>query len=286
LDIKYMQIEGTKKYWSVSEGAYCCLIDKKRTNFFKKSIFNTVKKNDIVVDVGTGTGILALFAAEAGAKKVYVVEIDRRCAATLKENFAKNGFGDVIDVIYGNALNVKLPERVDVIICEMISTGLIEELQIPVMNNILKFGKKNVKVFLNQYDSYVDLVSQNTKFYGHKLDIFRFDYPGIPETKSTSFAKKIKYLSVNFNKKNAKEKISKIIRLKINKNGIINGVRISGQTVFFDKSVFGCSSAYSFPLILPIQDVKVRKGDEFDVYLSYTLCGVQGDIEYSISKIK
>lgn len=281
-----MQIEGVKKYWSVAEGAYCCLIDKKRTKFFKRSIFNTVKKNDVVVDVGTGTGILALFAADAGAKKVYVVEIDRRCAATLKENIKKNGYEDIIEVIYGDALRVKLPEKVDVIICEMISTGLIEELQIPVMNHILKFGKKNTKVFLSRYNSYVDLVSQNTKFYGHKLDIFRFDYPGIPETNSISFSNKIEYLSVDFSKKNKEEKIDKKIRLKIIKNGKINGVRISGQTVFFDKSIFNCSSAYSFPLILPIQDIKVKKGDEFDVNLSYTLCGAQGDIRYSISKIK
>jgi predicted RNA methylase len=281
-----MQLEGTKKYWSVAEGAYCCLIDKKRTNFFKRSIFNTVKKNDIVVDVGTGTGILALFAADAGAKKVYVVEIDKRCAATLKDNFTKNGYGDIIEVVYGNALDVRLPQKVDVIICEMISTGLIEELQIPVMSHILKFGKRNVKVFLNEYNSYIDLVSQNTNFYGHKLDIFRFDYPEIPETKSTPFTKKIEYLSVKFHKKNTKKKINKKIRLEVNKNGIINGIRISGKTVFFDKSVFSCSSAYSFPLILPIQDMKVKRGDRFNVNLSYTLCGAQGDVKYSISKVK
>ncbi len=45
------------------------LQDSVRTDSFRKAILNEVKKNDIVLDVGSGTGVLSFFAYQAGAKK-------------------------------------------------------------------------------------------------------------------------------------------------------------------------------------------------------------------------
>ena len=53
----------------------------------------------IVMDVGTGTGVLAIWAAQAGAKKVYAVEatpMARHAKAMVKSN----GCEDVIQVIH------------------------------------------------------------------------------------------------------------------------------------------------------------------------------------------
>lgn len=50
------------------------------------------------MDVGCGSGILSLFAAQAGAKKVYAIEASNMAkhARTLIES---NGFSHVIEVI-------------------------------------------------------------------------------------------------------------------------------------------------------------------------------------------
>jgi predicted RNA methylase len=45
----------------MTEGVFNCLIDKKRSLAFKKTIYNAVNKRDVVVDMGTSLGILALF---------------------------------------------------------------------------------------------------------------------------------------------------------------------------------------------------------------------------------
>jgi predicted RNA methylase len=106
------------------------LIDAKRTSAFKNAIENSVKPGDIVVDMGTGTGVLAMFAAKMGAKKVYAIENDPKNVMTLHKTFKLNGYNNIV-VIEGDVTKINLPEKVDVIIGEMIATALIEELQVP-----------------------------------------------------------------------------------------------------------------------------------------------------------
>ena len=115
----------------MTEGVFNCLIDEERTAAFKAAIEKTVRRGDIVVDAGSGTGVMAMFAADAGAKKVYALEFDENNIKVLQKIFSANGYGDRIQVIQGDATTLKLPENVDVIVCEMIATVLIEELQIP-----------------------------------------------------------------------------------------------------------------------------------------------------------
>jgi len=276
--------EKKKAYWSMTEGVFNCLIDKKRTLAFKKAIYNTIKKGDVVVDMGTGSGILAMFAADAGAKKVYAVEIDENNIRTLKENFKINGFADKIAIIKGDICKVKLPEKVDVIIGEMIATGLIEELQVPAMNNILKFSKKGARVLLKKYEIFADLVYNSNSFYGRRFNIFRYEYSDVKCTKSKVFTKKEKYLDVDFSKINKKINVNKKIRLKIIKRGVINGIRISGRSTFFDNSILHDSYSYSFPILLPIDNIKISKDDCFVLYISYKLCNGLKNLNYKLVK--
>ncbi len=139
LDKSNIHVEKINNYWSMTEGAFNCLIDEERTESFKKAIKNTVKVGDIVVDIGSGSGVLAMLAADCGAKKVYAVELDKRNIRTLSSTFKINNLDKKIIVLEGDVRNIKLPEKIDVIIGEMIATGLIEELQIPAMNNIIKY---------------------------------------------------------------------------------------------------------------------------------------------------
>src|SRR3990167_8469135 len=122
--------------WSGSDLTYACLIDSKRTLAFKQAIIETVRPGNTVIDVGSGTGILSFFAADAGAKKVYAVEADPVLATYLRKSVAVNNLTDVIEIIEGDALNVELPSNADVVIAELIETGLIEEMQVKVLNTL------------------------------------------------------------------------------------------------------------------------------------------------------
>mmetsp|Transcript_6734 Transcript_6734/g.22672 ORF Transcript_6734/g.22672 Transcript_6734/m.22672 type:complete len:361 (-) Transcript_6734:204-1286(-) len=104
------------------------LADSVRTGTYQTAILgNSIDfTNKVVLDVGTGTGILALFAAQAGARKVYAVEASD-VANAARELVAANGFQDRVEVIQGKAEEVELPEKVDVIVSEPIGFLLVHE---------------------------------------------------------------------------------------------------------------------------------------------------------------
>lgn len=104
------------------------LQDAVRTGTYQQSMLQNTRDfaGKVVLDVGTGTGILSFFAAQAGAKKVYAVEASGSAdvARALAHN---NGYGNVVEVVRGKVEDVTLPEKVDVIISEPIGFLLVHE---------------------------------------------------------------------------------------------------------------------------------------------------------------
>ncbi|MDD7758703.1 MAG: 50S ribosomal protein L11 methyltransferase [Aerococcus suis] len=64
-----------------------------------------MKTNDLVIDVGTGSGILAIAAYKLGAKKVWAYEYDHSVIETARENIRLNTNSTDIDVIENDKLN-------------------------------------------------------------------------------------------------------------------------------------------------------------------------------------
>ena len=84
----------------------------------------------VVMDVGCGSGILSLFAAQAGAKKVYACEASG--AAEIARTLVKaNGFEHVVEVIekkIEDITSAQIPfKSVDVIVSEPLGTFLLNE---------------------------------------------------------------------------------------------------------------------------------------------------------------
>jgi len=80
----------------------------------------------VVLDVGAGTGVLSIWAAKAGAKKVYAVEASDICVYT-KKVVVENGLSDVITVLNQPVEKIKLTEKVDVVISEWMGNFLLTE---------------------------------------------------------------------------------------------------------------------------------------------------------------
>ena len=109
------------------------ICDRVRTEAFRRAIDAVVRPGDIVLDVGAGSGILSIFAAKAGAARVYAVE--RTTVAVLAEGLAAaNGVAERVQVIHGDVTDLEPPEQVDVIVSEWLGGfGIDEGMLVPVI---------------------------------------------------------------------------------------------------------------------------------------------------------
>ena len=80
----------------------------------------------VVLDMGSGTGVLAMWAAMAGASKVYAVEATPM-ARKARKLVEANGLADIVEVIEAKIEEVELPGQVDIIVSEWMGYALLRE---------------------------------------------------------------------------------------------------------------------------------------------------------------
>lgn len=122
-----------------------------------QALEKTIRKDDYVIDVGTGSGVLAIGAAKLGASYVHALDLDEVAVKAAKENVELNDVSDRIDVVQGNLLDtVSKPGDVVVanILAEIIMTFTDDAFQIVknggafITSGIIEAKKEDVKASL------------------------------------------------------------------------------------------------------------------------------------------
>jgi protein arginine N-methyltransferase 1 len=107
------------------------LKDEVRTKTYRNSMYHNTHlfKDKVVLDIGCGTGILCMFAAKAGARKVIGIDCSN-IIDNAKKIVKTNGFQDIITLVKGKVEEVELPDgiqKVDIIISEWMGYCLFYE---------------------------------------------------------------------------------------------------------------------------------------------------------------
>ena len=134
-----------KSSWSATDGfrdtsfisfadeAYAAMRDdESRTPQFAAAIkarLDEAPANTLtVLDIGTGPhAVLALLAARSGARKVYAIEASDVAARRARATVEAAGFHGVVEVIEGFSTAVELPEKVDLVVSEIVGSIASEE---------------------------------------------------------------------------------------------------------------------------------------------------------------
>ncbi|XP_039295051.1 protein arginine N-methyltransferase 1 [Nilaparvata lugens] len=105
------------------------LSDRVRTESYRNALLenSALLQDKIVLDLGCGTGILAMFAAKAGARRVVAVDQSEIVYDAIHIVW-ENNLKDKVDVIKGKIETTKLPvEKVDLIVSEWMGYFLLFE---------------------------------------------------------------------------------------------------------------------------------------------------------------
>lgn len=170
------------------------LKDRVRTETYRAAILDNhhLFKDKIVLDVGCGTGILSMFAAQAGAKHVYGID----CSAiidTAKILLERNGFSDRVTLIKGKAEEVSIPfendpenfRQVDIIVSEWMGYCLLYE---SMLDTVLfardKWLVPNGIIFPDKAVMYI-CAAEDAQYKADRIDywknVYGFDFSPIRE---------------------------------------------------------------------------------------------------------
>ncbi len=126
---------------SVPGWHFVILRDAVRNTAYEEALKRVITRDSKVLEVGAGSGLLALMAARAGAREVITCEADPAIAAAAKEAIAHNGYADRIRVVakHSSALDVAtdLGGPADVLVSEIVSNDLLGESVLPVVQDVV-----------------------------------------------------------------------------------------------------------------------------------------------------
>ena len=101
--------------------AFCLTNTGTRLTQYERAIAAVVRQGDVVLDLGTGSGLLAVLACRAGARRVYAIEAsDAVQMGTLLTSTTE--FAERIEFVHATSQKVALSEQVDVIVGDIHDT--------------------------------------------------------------------------------------------------------------------------------------------------------------------
>lgn len=259
--------------------------DTLRMEAYKKAIFESIKPGMVVCDLGLGTGILAKWALEAGAGKVYGIETNPELITVAQKEleFA----GDKFIPVLGMSYDVELSEKVDCIISEILGNIMDNEDCVPILADAEKrFLKqdgfmlpKKVESFLvpvdhgdvhhliaerNIISTHIESPLVETFSQLETPELYNFYYDSLIDT--SSYLSESENVSV-MEKGNYSEFYDKEFRFEITQSGSFTGFKgffkadLNSDTLLTIESAENYSTSWKHAYFPIEKIIQVEKGD-------------------------
>ena len=99
-----------RRFWKLPTWHCSILNEQARASGYETALRRVVGPDDLVLEIGTGSGILALLAARAGAGRVITCETNPYLVDVAREIVAANGYADRITVLHKSSNNLSIGE--------------------------------------------------------------------------------------------------------------------------------------------------------------------------------
>ena len=231
------------------------LRDNDRLSAFFEAINEYGGINELAYDLGCGSGILSYFLSSY-FKEIIAIEMDGKASSCAQDNLS--GF-DNIEVVNCDVLEYDFTRKADLIVCEMLDTALIDEEEIPVLNFVKGFLKEDGKIIPQAVINTVELANLE-RHYIHWDEGVNYE----------SFSKPVVYSEFNFLDEITPE-FEADLSLKANREGIINGLKITTYTKLNENIIVGPLPMLNPPLLIPLDERFVKENDLINVKLKYIM---------------
>lgn len=246
---------------------------KTRLAKFDKAIRQIVKPIDHVVDIGTGSGVLAIMAAKAGARKVTGIDINQESIEYAKQAAVLNGVEDKIEFVEKHVLDFIPDERADVVICEMLSSILLIEQQVPASYHAVENILKPDGVIIPQ-NATIFIVPVKSPVMVDRFSFEQLQFPRVVQTVMSDSTKDLADLMIlhefDLTKPTSDYSIDKTFQFSIINNGVIQGLVGLFESQLYEDIKLNMEDGWK-QLFIPLQEpVRVTTGDKFSIRVAYT----------------
>ncbi|MHA1862622.1 MAG: 50S ribosomal protein L11 methyltransferase [Candidatus Thorarchaeota archaeon] len=250
------------------------LSHRTRIQKFHQAITKTVKSDHQVIDLGTGSGILAILAARQGAQ---VTAIDANAESLKYARIAaeRNGVVENIEFVHSHFHDFEPEEKADVVLCEMLSSVMLIEQQIPASRYAVKhLLKPNGKIIPQEVKLFV--IPVQNEILWNRFNIEDLKFPRIPQTaereQSIDLADLQELEKLDLTKVSDQPmSIDKHLNFEIVQSGTVHGIIGMFESKLYDDITLTMMDGWK-ELFMPLpESVDVKAGTRLDVRVSFRL---------------
>ncbi|TFG07974.1 methyltransferase domain-containing protein [Candidatus Thorarchaeota archaeon] len=253
--------------------AVSLLSHKRRIEKFRTVIHQVVDNGSVVVDLGCGSGVLGMLAAKAGAKKVTCVDINPEAIEYARRTARKNNLEDRMDFIAGDFRDMMLGDRADVVICEMLSSFMLVEQQIPASVHARKHLLKSDGILLPSRVR-IYLVPVECEGVWSRFSQSGIEFEPVPQTVEKGMARDLADLALvselTFNTENEPKTIDESLDFNVCSDGNLHGFVGMFEADLGQKIKLRMEDGWR-ELFMPIESpLCVKEGQTLRVHVRFT----------------